>query len=199
MEKFREVEFRRVMEKVLEDVRKILHANKKPLLASDVHHKYQDKYQLAEFVVRLAMASQLACLRHLGLKQEHLSKICAWAKEGSVTLELSVTERCSFLRQDTRDVDSSTKVVHEHATSEDVETWTSKVVTTVKEWFWRFEVEYELGIFPGTGDGERLILQGRTGSHEIKTTTDATPHPAVCMKPKLSTSLTWLFSATDPA
>jgi hypothetical protein len=193
MAPFREMEFQRKMEKVLEDVRKILNTTKKPELASSVQHKYQDKYQLAEFMVSSAMASQLTCLRHLGLKQEQLSKVCAWAKEGSVTLALSGTERCSFLREQTRDVESSTKVVTEHATSEDVESWTSKVVTTIKEYFWRFEAEYILVLEFGTGGGERIVLQGRTGTHELKTTTDESPHPAVHIMQELKVDLSWLF------
>merc|ERR1719311_2032734 len=89
-------------------------------------------------------------------------------------------ERCTFLREVSRDVESASKVVHDSRLFGKSE---AKVVTRIDEFFWRFEVEWELTVFAGADDGtDRVRLHGRTGSCEIMSSTRKAP---------LDTPLTW--------
>jgi hypothetical protein len=108
-----------------------------------VHHRYDDKYSLAEFMVSAAMASQVTCLVELGLTEETLNRLVGWAEMKEVTLEFRASEKCTFNRQTKRDVEGAVKAK--------VGFLTSKVVTTIQEWFWDVEMEYKLVAYSGTG------------------------------------------------
>ncbi len=88
----------------------------------------------------------------------------------------SAEELCSFERSATRTEDSPKAVVAE---STEFGTITSKVVSTVKEFFWKFEASWELLLVRGAGESPEDVLRvgGRKGAHEIKTATENPPKP----------------------
>lgn len=66
----------------------------------------------------------------------------------------------------------------------------------VTEYFWRFEVKWELQAFKGAGSAGDLsvTLQKRTGSIELKTLAESTPRPAVVVQPNIDVNITWLLN-----
>eukprot|EP01052_Picozoa_sp_SAG31_P034200 SAG31_NODE_3961_length_3709_cov_7.355721_2_plen_621_part_00 len=96
-----------------------------------------------------------------------------WSVAGkAVTLAFTTTETCDFDREETKDVESSSKVVKDSSFFGKSET---KVVTTIKEYFWRLGVRYTVYAYAGADDTARLALIGREGQYEVVTTTDTPP------------------------
>ena len=159
--RFDEYEFRRRVDTALQQVRTVLDNTRTPVLPEDCPHEYTDKYLLAEFLTNTCLAAELNCLELLGLDAAKLKQLRAWAADRSVTLRLSLSETCTFNREQSRDIDSATK-------SETNSTFfgksTHKVVTTVTEYFWDFEAAWELTAFRGNAPqsaDDRLVLRGR--------------------------------------
>ena len=73
--------------------------------------------------------------------------------------------------------------------------FTSKVVTTVTEYLWDVTSTWVIFVSKGPGSGEeRRELKTRTGTYEVKTTSDHQPHPDMTVRPAVSLELTWLLS-----
>jgi hypothetical protein len=70
---------------------------------------------------------------------------------------------------------------------------TYKTVTTIEEWIWKFDVEYKLIGFCGSDPDKRVVLQGRTGTVEIITTTDKSPRPETRVVDPIEVNITWLL------
>lgn len=137
----------------------VLENNRNPQYPSEVHHKYNDKFTMVEFLSNTALASQLNCLELLGLTPEGLKQLQDWSADRTLTLSLRseyVTSfcnsiyrfrhRCTFLREVTREVESATSHVTQFL---NVFTSSSKTITKVTEYFWQVEVEYEIFAFQG--------------------------------------------------
>ena len=86
---FNELTFKKKLDVALAEVKKILDTSRSPQHADEVHHGYEDKYSLSEFLTNSTLASVLNVLNSLGLDDEKLSVLVHWAKQGlSVWLEL---------------------------------------------------------------------------------------------------------------
>eukprot|EP00435_Cladocopium_sp_Y103_P058127 s152_g20.t1 len=109
-------------------------------LPSAHHHCYEDKYHLVERVTLVTLASQLNCLSTLGLGRDVLAQARQWAQSSQVSLRFRSQEKCTFLREETRRVEDPTKVVSEVSVGGLSMGVTSKTVTKVTEFFWKFEV-----------------------------------------------------------
>jgi hypothetical protein len=186
--------FKSKVSAALEQVRRVLHANKHPVFADEVHHKYEDKYRLAQFLTNATLASNLTCLSSLGVSLDQLTAMMDWAKSRSVSLRFRATERCSFVREVKREVDSDRKVVTETTV---LGKFSTKVVTTITEYIWRFDLEYELQAFRGTGDaaGDVIRIMGRSATHEITTGTTTNPRKEVVVRPNVDVTISWLLTA----
>lgn len=95
-DRFNEHQFRRSVDRALVQVCKILSTARHPVRASEVDHKYTDKYALAEFLTNVAMASHLNVLDRLGLEADQLATLQQLATEGAeeVTLRFEGKFRC---------------------------------------------------------------------------------------------------------
>ena len=132
--------FRSKVEVALEKVRTILENNKSPEVASEVHHKYDDKFLLAEMLTNLSSASMLAVLLSMGLKADGLEKIYGWVndKKRSVSLRFEAVEKCSFIKKVIRKEDSKVKVVTSVSTGIGIGgKFTSKNVHEITEYLWK--------------------------------------------------------------
>jgi hypothetical protein len=89
-----------------------------------------------------------------------------------------------------REEESKTKHVTEWS---DGDKRTDKTVTTIEEWIWTFTVEYKLVGYCGADPDKRVVLQGRTGSVEIVTTSDKSPRPEVRVVDPIDVNITWLL------
>ncbi len=175
-----ESRFRDQVESALVHVRRIIDTNKNPSFPSETAHQYDDKYILVEILSRMALSSTLTSLMGLGLTEEQIIQLNEWSKSRSVSLRLNSTERCTFIRETKRDVDSATKHVVEGFGAKIV----SKSVTTITEYFWKFQVEYELIAYRGTGSSPSDIISiyKRSRQTNVMTTTDQTPRPEVVIQ-----------------
>ncbi|CAE7604446.1 unnamed protein product [Symbiodinium sp. CCMP2592] len=189
--------------KALETVKQLLHAERVPQLAGHVHHQYDDKYILVERATCLAAASQLSCLGALGLTNEHLQTMRRWGAAGSsVSLRFKSKEACSFAREETREEEDPRKHVEETSIGGVLRsTVTSKVVTKITEYFWKFEANYVLEALCGVGSdsADRLVLLSHTGAVELKTTTKApAPYPEARV-PAINqeVNITWLINTLN--
>jgi hypothetical protein len=170
-------QFERQMQKALERARIVLEEARRPCFASDVHHQYQDKFSLAESMTNAALASHANCLALLGVSRDQFKQMCSWSQTSAVSLRFRSEEFCTFLREATREVESPTKHVTEGVLGGIAGKITSKAVTTVTEYFWKYETSYELMIVRGVGDkpDDVISIQKRTGSVELKTATKQAP------------------------
>lgn len=195
MNPYNESRFRSQVDSALKSVRTVLENTRHPQYPADVPHQYDDKYSLAEFVTNTSLASQLNCLEALGLTQKSLQQLLKWAQSRSVTIRLKSEETCTYDREETRKVTSATEHVTEvKGLLSNVLSITDKVVTTITEYFWKFEVQYELFAFQGNNPDEKVLLQARKGCCEIKTSTKSTPRPQVTVVPSADINVSWLLS-----
>jgi len=184
--------FQQQVDSALQAVKRILDNERAPTFPKDVPHQYDDKYLVAETMTNTAMAAHLNCLELLGLKMDKIAKLVEWAKSRSVTLRFKAEEKCTFDREVKRDVESDTK----HATEwSGVEKRVTKTVTTVIDYFWNFEVTYQIFAFKGTDPEEKELLQQRSASYEIKTSSKNTPRPTSTVQPSIDHQMTWLFQS----
>ena len=197
MEAFAEGRVEQRLQAALERVRVILDATKDPQAAGDVHHQYEDKYLLVEGVTNAAVASQLNSFSALGLTMQHVQKLQEWSKDKVVSFQFNAEEACSYLREETREEEDPTRHVEEVSVRGALQAaFTSKVVTKITEYFWKFEAKYELVAIRGVGESadDRLCLVARTGQAELITSAKQSPRPEV-KKPaaKLQVNANWLF------
>ena len=114
MPRYDEGHFRGQVDRALTTLKQALHTTRHPTYAEDTDHTYDDKFGLVEFLTNVSLAAQFACLESIGLDAGKLAQLQALAHAGKqCTLRLTATERCTFLREVSRDVDSASKVVHE--------------------------------------------------------------------------------------
>jgi hypothetical protein len=192
---FSEHEFRRRVDAALERVRTILETTRHPQYAADVPHEYEDKYLLAEFVVNTSISAILNVLSSLGVSDKQLAQLHEWSRTRSVTVRLKAQENCKFLRKVEREVKSDTKYVSTSTVFGKDEHYS---VTTVREWFWQFDVRYELLAFQGNEpEKNNVVLQHRHGTIELKTSTEQTPKPESTVRNSIDLNLTWLLQQLD--
>ena len=138
------------------------------------------------------MAAQVNVLEMLGVNPKTLKTIKEWSTERSVTLRLKAEEKCAFDRKEQREEEAPTKHVREYAGGFAGKI-TDKVITTITEWFWKFEVTYELFVFYGNEPEDKIVLQGRTGKWELKTTSENHPYPVSVVHDPVDVNITFLL------
>jgi hypothetical protein len=191
MPNFDEAHFRNQVQRSLNVVKRILDVNRKPLFAADVQHQYQDKYILAEMISNMVLASTLSSFANFGVSDDKMQTIMGWAACRSVSFSFKSTEQCSFVRKTTRDVDSSTK----HVTEGFGMNQTSKIVTTITEYIWKFDVFWEITCYCGTGESAEDVLSvcSKNGSTQIKTSVESAPKPEVVVRKAIDVAITSLL------
>jgi hypothetical protein len=159
---FEEDRFRARVEEALKKVETLLDLNKSPELPSDVSHRYDDKYLLAEFLTNVALASTVNVLERLGVGRETFAKLLAWSKSHSVSLVFRSEERCDFSRKEVRKEEGKVSVVTTVSTPIGLGgKITSKDVYKIEEYFWNFTVSHEIyAEKSGPGAPERLKILG---------------------------------------
>lgn len=196
MPSYDERAFTERIEAARKHIRTVLDHTRNPQRPADVPHRYDDKFLLAEFVTRTAVAAVVQALEAIGLTAAQAAELRAWAKTRAVTLRLIAHEDCRFLREERRKVESS-EYVSEVKGTFGSSTRSEKIITTIVEYRWAFEFEYELVAFPGTATDRALVVAARKGQVELTTTTDQPPRPRTVVRPPVDVNLTWLFAHQD--
>jgi hypothetical protein len=147
----------------------------------------------------VSLGSLVNLLEVLGVNVKSLKQMRGWVAEGrSVTLRFKAEERCSFNRETKREQESDTKFVREYSGAFGGGKTTDKVVTTITEWFWDFDWDYELFAFVGNDPEDKVVLQGRRAKYEKMTTTKDSPYPQVRVRDPIDVNLTLLLHQLDP-
>jgi len=97
--------FRHNIDTALVNVRRILENTRNPQLPSEIPHRYDDKFLLAESICNVALAAQLNCLKRLGVDVVTLRKMKTWSGRRNVTLQFQQKEECSFNRTESREME----------------------------------------------------------------------------------------------
>ena len=192
---FAEGVFQNKVDEVLKTVRTVLSTEKNPTRPADCAHTYDDKYQIVERGVRAGVASFLNAFDLLGANADAFDKMMAWTlARRSVTLRLQSEETCTFIKKASRDVESATKHVTEYEGSVfGKEKVTHKTVTTITEWFWKFEYNYTISVYGGNAPENPVRLQGRKGTCEIITTSENSPKPSHRWAAVNELNISWLM------
>ena len=168
---FNELTFKKKLDVALAEVKKILDTSRSPQRADEVHHGYEDKYSLSEFLTNSTLASVLNVLNSLGLDDEKLSVLVQRAKKGlSVWLELEGSETCQFLREQVREEKSSKKNVVD---SQLFGKFSHQVVTKIKEYLYKVTFKYNL--VAKCAGKDSFTITSRKGVMDIKTTSKEAP------------------------
>ena len=166
VQRFDERRFNKQIEKALEEVKKVLDANRTPKLPADVPHRYEDKFLLAEFLSRTAFAAQLNCLEIIGITDEVINKLKAWTQQNkTVTLRFITEETCEFVRKQERKVDHPKSMVTEIAGK--VLSIFVRMGETVTEYVWKYELKYSIYLFPGVNVEDKIELQSKVRRGEL--------------------------------
>ena len=193
MESYEEQRFKFQLEKGLARARLVLNGDKLQD-PSSVPHQYQDKFGLAELLGSSTAAALLNSLKALGLAEDALETIRKWAKNRQIVLRLDSSQSCVFLREETRKEDSKTKHVLEIGGLQAI---TSKVVTKITSYFWKFSHSYELLITTGTSEQEKIVILSRNVECEVQTLSQKAPIPEKSINHSIDVNCTWLFSKLD--
>jgi hypothetical protein len=194
---YNEYQFKQRVDNTINQLKTILDVNRNPLIAAQVPHKYEDKYLLAEQLTRNCIATSTNTLEFLGLNKDNLIKAKQWSEKQSVTLRFYIEERCDFIREATRKVESDTAQVTEIKGFGGTKTITNKVITEVTEYFWSFEASYQLFLYRGTDIQDKIILQQRTCKAELITKSKNSPQPKVEVRPTRDINIYWLLAHID--
>jgi len=195
-----ELQFRDKLNAALAEVSQILEVSRHPKIPQNVDHAYEDKYLLAESLTNVATASQVNCLAALGLTREQLGQLCSWTGQHAVRLNFHAEELCAFDSLKTREVEGPKRVDQVSTTSSvfgcSNSTRSSKVVTKITEYFWKFDFRYELVAVRGVSrlPEDQLVIRSRKGSQLIKTVSKSAPYPEVKMTPATyDVNIGWLL------
>ena len=178
METYEEWIFRGKVEACLEETRKIITTSKRLTTPNLVEHTYVEKYLVSNYLGRSAIACYLDCLSVLGLSASDLSLLVSRAQSCDVFLRFSANETCDFLKTAKRDV------VHPTRHETDISSFTlitSKQITTVTEYYFKFKAQYKLTAFWGGGDREedQVGLQSGSSQQDIVSSTQTSQYATV--------------------
>lgn len=188
--------FENTIRRALNRIQDILTATRTPLVASDVHHLYEDKFLLAEFITNSALAAQLNVLEAMGLTGEHIETLRAWTANQVVYLRFSAEETCELDRTEVHEVESGTRV-KEVKTKGVFGTSTKKVeekvITKVKKYYWSYHTQYQITAVSINDPSSRITVHTGQGHHELVTTSESTPQPKRSAKPDLEVNINLLL------
>ena len=177
----------------IEFVRKSLDATRNPRPLKDVPHSYRNKFEVAELAARCAIRSQLTVLAAIiGLTPSKLSQLQQIRGKRTVSLRLSSSTSCDFVKTCTRDEEAATRLEVNGAFGKTSYT----TVTTITEHFWKYTVNWEISVFLGTDVGDREVLRTRRGSHPILTRGEEAirPVPERQSRDPITVDITWLLN-----
>ena len=192
----REIFVEKSTQDAVEAVKRVLGNNKHPQLALDIPHSYQDKFFLAEYLTRSAIASILNSLSNFGLKSESYQQILRCNSGGSTTtFRFSARESCKLVRTEKKNVDSDKQVSTNISFGGVLSTVTNKVITSVTEYVWELQIYFDLFTFPGTdsASSDRVSFRNFEWKTELRTTTSANPRYESRQHEPIDIDLSWLF------
>ncbi len=175
-ENYNENQFKAAVRKALIVTENVLGTARKPTLAEDIDHVYEDKYLLVETQLSAVV---VAATSALNITAEQLHKLVEWSQQSfPVNLHFSYSANCVFINKNTREVKTTPKQRVEHKiVGITMPSFTVAVTETVTDYFWNHTSEWTLEACRGTGRtlSDRLQLNGRNATQTIWTMADKAP------------------------
>lgn len=195
MQSFNEVAFRGRVNKALETVQQILQRARHPIYAADASHTYTDKYVLGNLLVRLALSSTIQALCVLGLTEKDLGTLVEWNKSTTVSLRFAAEEKCTFVKETKREQESATRTETTGHVGSISFGSSSKTVTTITEYEWKYEGNYKIIAFRGVGAdaADQIVIKAREYSREIVTGSKSNPKTEHHLLPNQDVNISWLL------
>ena len=209
------VRFTEAVQLAIITTNRVLGNARAPILTSESHHTYTDKYLLAEVQLSAVAACMLTTLQACGLTPEQLQVLLTWTREGaSVTLRFQHSISCTFAFERKREVTSAHTIdttLRGSATSRiqgavgacaAAIRKLTRTVVTVTDYFWTVRTSWSLEAFRGTGrdPSDVLCLCDRSSSSVTVKTTDSKLPPfgnGSDGHMQHDASLDWLLSVVD--
>eukprot|EP01060_Flectonema_neradi_P035949 TRINITY_DN6758_c1_g1_i1.p1 TRINITY_DN6758_c1_g1~~TRINITY_DN6758_c1_g1_i1.p1 ORF type:complete len:918 (+),score=233.46 TRINITY_DN6758_c1_g1_i1:49-2802(+) len=188
-------QFEQKLEEGLKTVARVLDVSRNPQPASDVHHKYNDKYLLAEFVTAAATSATLTSLEHVGLTEQKLRDLKKQSGNRTVTLRFDATSSCEFLKKTEREIEGP-----EHRTGivgAITAAITSKSVTKVTEYHWEYKASYVFSAYFGSDPNDGMELSRNEMQTELTTSTNSSPQPATSHDSGIDLTISWIINKLD--
>lgn len=194
-ETFDQVVFDEKIANALAKIGQILDNTREPQLPENIHHSYLDKYTLSEFLSNMTLSALIEMLKYLEVNEKVLLKFQEEAQNNkSITLRFKGEERCTFIKKESRKEEHPTSV---ETTINSRTTISSKVVTTITEYFYTFTNYYELLVFSGTNSDDGTILLTKNGEYTIITRSEDYPKPKVSIIENIDVNITKLIQKLD--
>jgi hypothetical protein len=155
-----------------------------------VPHTYDDKFTLTESLVDTALSSHYESLQQLGLTSDIFKQFSDLSQNYSVLFRFSSTEKCSFLREETKEVPVGDKIVREGVF------FTTNVTRyqKIEESFWDFLLESSVSIcMKGKGKEECHKIFESSNNQTLTTSTKNSPRAALTQLPPIDLDANWLF------
>ena len=165
----------------------VLTSNKEPVMLGDVPHDYEDKFEMAEFIVKSAREATLSIFKTIGVTEDQMKIANEWSANDRVTIEFKSEEFCDLNKQTEREESSPTDEV----SAAGILTVKSKVVTKIQEWHWVIRNRYKIILYPGNKHNQSITIVHNEIRTDAITLTDTPPIPtqdsAMC-------DLHWFFN-----
>jgi hypothetical protein len=206
---FHEQQFRSQVESALDSVQRVLDVNRKPRLAEDMDHEYDDKYALAEFLTNTTIAAQMNILERMGLTEDKLKHLydMVHVDKRSITLVFEAEDTCTFLKEQLVDVvkhntdhvvetaKTSSGGIFGTSSSQKNQSVKHKVIQKVREYHWKVAAQYRVFCYSGNDPDKNFVdLLSRSSSTSIVTTgSKEAPFPQRTVHDPIKTSFTWLL------
>ncbi len=172
---YMEHRFRERLQKAQNSIQRILNTEKASALheASNVSHKYSDKYLLAEQATKCALTAVLNSFLGMGMTVEQLQQAIEWSKDRSVTFSLNITRNIEFEKKTEREEESANRLEIERTGVLAGKT-TIKTVTKIIEYHFIQTFHWELTMFRGTGHDpqDRRCILSRDAVHHYHQRTE---------------------------
>ncbi|KAI8896915.1 hypothetical protein BC833DRAFT_595635 [Globomyces pollinis-pini] len=185
-------DFERLVKNAMREVGRLLENTRKPQLIGDIPHQYQDKYLLCEYLVNICIASQLRCLKRLGLSLEIIQKVFDDRNPNAI-LSFEIQESCQYVNMEVKTERSPEKSVRfQTVTIEDVEenTITSYVESKVETYVWNFKRNISLVLICNS---QRETITHYEVETKLYTTKNETPKPKVLVQDPIQLHIEWIF------
>ena len=149
----------------------------------------------------MALSSNVQTLSILGVSSDNFRTMNSWCKGKRVGLRFKAEEKCCFVREVTKDVDSGSRVETKASLGSLSAAFTTKVVTTVKEYIWKYEATYELLAFCGVGhaSADQLQITSRSYQHELTTSAKSNPRKEHKIHVPIEVDITLILSHLRPS
>lgn len=149
-----------LVDQALERVRVILQTTRHPYVAhEDDDHQYDDKFALAEGLIRTGIAAQINALECLGLDHQKTKQILIWIHQNNqaVRLRFQAEDMCSFVKEETVEIRNLEKRTVKSTRNRSRRKTLTEVVVKMREYHWKISVNYRIIAFTGPSPEKGIL------------------------------------------